>query len=98
MIGRGQPPSFRDGMVKSTAAVQCRRASRPTMSSANSGCHLRIAFIIHLDYRLVPKLNQSAYAADLLKIWRSNDAPARQGITEIRHVTGYLAYPSWCLR
>ena len=25
-------------------------------------------------------------------IWRANDAPDRQGITEIRHVTGYLAY------
>ena len=24
--------------------------------------------------------------------WRRNDAPDRQGITEIRHVTGYLAY------
>jgi len=29
---------------------------------------------------------------DPLAIWRSNDAPDRQGITEIRHVTGYLAY------
>ncbi len=27
-----------------------------------------------------------------LDIWRANDAPDRQGITEIRHVTGYLAY------
>ena len=29
---------------------------------------------------------------DPLGIWRSSDAPDRQGITEIRHVTGYLAY------
>jgi alpha-galactosidase len=29
---------------------------------------------------------------DPLDIWRSSDAPDRQGITEIRHVTGYLAY------
>ena len=29
---------------------------------------------------------------DPLPIWRANDAPDRQGITEIRHVTGYLAY------
>ena len=29
---------------------------------------------------------------DPLGIWRSADAPDRQGITEIRHVTGYLAY------
>ena len=27
-----------------------------------------------------------------LDIWRKNDAPDRQGITEIRHVSGYLAY------
>jgi alpha-galactosidase len=27
-----------------------------------------------------------------LDYWRSKDAPDRQGITEIRHVTGYLAY------
>ena len=26
------------------------------------------------------------------KLWRSHDAPDRQGITEIRHVEGYLAY------
>jgi alpha-galactosidase len=29
---------------------------------------------------------------DPLGIWRSSDTPDRQGITEIRHVTGYLAY------
>jgi alpha-galactosidase len=29
---------------------------------------------------------------DPLGIWRSSDAPDRQGITEIRHITGYLAY------
>jgi alpha-galactosidase len=29
---------------------------------------------------------------DPLPIWRANDAEDRQGITEIRHVTGYLAY------
>ncbi|HWI59831.1 MAG TPA: alpha-galactosidase, partial [Bacillota bacterium] len=27
-----------------------------------------------------------------LDYWRANDAPDRQGITEIRHVTGYLAF------
>jgi alpha-galactosidase len=27
-----------------------------------------------------------------LPFWRANDAPDRQGITEIKHVTGYLAY------
>ncbi len=28
----------------------------------------------------------------LVGYWRANDAPERQGITEIRHVTGYLGY------
>jgi len=28
----------------------------------------------------------------LVGTWRAHDAPDRQGITEIRHVTGYLAY------
>jgi alpha-galactosidase len=28
----------------------------------------------------------------LIGYWRAHDAPDRQGITEIRHVTGYLAY------
>lgn len=27
-----------------------------------------------------------------LPYWRANDAPDRQGITEIKHITGYLAY------
>ena len=29
---------------------------------------------------------------DPLPYWRRNDAPDRQGITEIRHITGYFAY------
>ncbi len=29
---------------------------------------------------------------DPLDYWRSNDAPGRRGITEIKHVMGYLAY------
>ncbi len=29
---------------------------------------------------------------DPLPFWRRNDAPDRQGITEIRHITGYFAY------
>ena len=33
-----------------------------------------------------------------LKFWRDNDTQDRQGITEIRHVTGYLAYLDELLR
>jgi alpha-galactosidase len=33
-----------------------------------------------------------------LNIWRANDAEDRQGITEIQHVTGYLAYWDELLR
>jgi alpha-galactosidase len=35
---------------------------------------------------------------DPLGFWRGNDAPDRQGITEIGHVTGYLAYWDELLR
>jgi alpha-galactosidase len=35
---------------------------------------------------------------DPLGSWRKNDAPDRQGITEIKHVTGYLAYWDELLR
>jgi alpha-galactosidase len=37
-------------------------------------------------------LYRQDFNMDPLKLWRSADAPDRQGITEIRHVTGYLAY------
>jgi alpha-galactosidase len=35
---------------------------------------------------------------DPLDLWRQNDAPDRQGITEIHHITGYLAYWDELLR
>jgi alpha-galactosidase len=35
---------------------------------------------------------------DPLPFWRANDAPDRQGITEIRHVEGYLAFWDELLR
>lgn len=40
------------------------------------------------------KLNvyRQDFNMDPLLNWRGNDAPDRQGITEIKHVTGYLAY------
>jgi alpha-galactosidase len=37
-------------------------------------------------------LYRQDFNMDPLDYWRNNDAPDRQGITEIRHVTGYLAY------
>jgi alpha-galactosidase len=37
-------------------------------------------------------LYRQDFNMDPLNFWRSNDAPDRQGITEIRYVTGYLAY------
>ena len=49
----------------------------------------------HFD-RLVREQGVDLYRQDFnvapLDYWRANDAPDRQGITEIRHVTGYLAY------
>ncbi len=37
-------------------------------------------------------LYRQDFNMDPLGHWRSHDTPERQGITEIRHVTGYLAY------
>ena len=49
----------------------------------------------HID-RLITKEGIDLYRQDFnmdpLGHWRGNDAPDRQGITEIRHVEGYLAY------
>ena len=37
-------------------------------------------------------LYRQDFNMDPLSYWRANDAPDRQGITEIRYVTGFLAY------
>ncbi|HRY47373.1 MAG TPA: alpha-galactosidase, partial [Candidatus Paceibacterota bacterium] len=37
-------------------------------------------------------LYRQDFNMDPLDFWRRNDAPDRQGITEIKHVTGYLAF------
>jgi alpha-galactosidase len=46
--------------------------------------------------RLIREQGIDLYRQDFnfepLPYWRANDAPDRQGITEIKHVTGYLAY------
>ncbi len=46
--------------------------------------------------RIIAEQGIDTYRQDFnfppLKIWRANDAEDRQGITEIQHVTGYLAY------
>src|SRR5208283_2779613 len=49
----------------------------------------------HVDQLLTEQgidLYRQDFNFDPLEIWRANDAADRQGITEIRHVTGYLAY------
>jgi len=49
----------------------------------------------HVD-KLITEQGVDLYRQDFnmdpLNFWRANDAPDRQGITEIRYVTGYLAY------
>ena len=49
----------------------------------------------HVD-SLITEQGIDAYRQDFnidpLSYWRAGDAADRQGITEIRHVTGYLAY------
>jgi len=49
----------------------------------------------HVDHLLTEQgidLYRQDFNMDPLNYWRSADTPDRQGITEIRHVTGYLAY------
>jgi alpha-galactosidase len=49
----------------------------------------------HVDKLLTEQgidLYRQDFNMDPLEFWRRNDAPDRQGITEIKHVTGYLAY------
>jgi alpha-galactosidase len=49
----------------------------------------------HVDRLLTEQrigLYRQDFNMDPLDYWRKNDAPDRQGITEIKHVTGYLAY------
>jgi alpha-galactosidase len=49
----------------------------------------------HIDRLLTAQgidLYRQDFNMDPLDFWRNNDAPDRQGISEIKHVTGYLAY------
>ena len=49
----------------------------------------------HIDKLLTGQgidLYRQDFNMDPLGFWRANDPPDRQGITEIKHVTGYLAY------
>ena len=49
----------------------------------------------HVDSQLTTQgidLYRQDFNMDPLGYWRANDAPDRQGITEVRHVEGYLAY------
>lgn len=49
----------------------------------------------HVDKLLTEQgidLYRQDFNIDPLGFWRAADAPDRQGITEIKHVTGYLAY------
>ena len=43
-------------------------------------------------------LYRQDFNMDPLELWRQNDAPDRQGITENHHITGYLAYWDELLR
>ncbi len=49
----------------------------------------------HVDQLMTAQgidLYRQDFNMDPLDYWRKNDAPDRQGITEMRHVEGYLAY------
>jgi len=55
-----------------------------------------LAWLIHHVGNLISEQGIDLYRQDFnfdpLPYWRANDAPDRQGMTEIRHVEGYLAY------
>jgi alpha-galactosidase len=58
-------------------------------------------FVERVDSLLVSEkidIYRQDFNIDPLPHWRANDAPDRQGITEIRHVTGLLAYWDELLR
>ncbi len=55
----------------------------------------------HVDHLINEEgidLYRNDFNIDPLPFWRANDAPDRQGITEIRYVTGFLAYWDELLR
>jgi alpha-galactosidase len=55
----------------------------------------------HVDQLMTDQgidLYRQDFNMDPLDYWRNNDAPDRQGITEIGHVTGYLAFWDELLR
>jgi alpha-galactosidase len=55
----------------------------------------RVWLTEHVDHLLTEQgidLYRQDFNMDPLSVWRGNDTPDRQGITEIKHVTGYLAY------
>jgi alpha-galactosidase len=55
----------------------------------------RVWLTDHIDRLLTEQgidLYRQDFNMDPLEFWRKNDAPDRQGITEIKHLTGYLAY------
>jgi alpha-galactosidase len=59
-------------------------------------------WVLEMVDRLVTESNLDIYRQDFnigpLPYWRANDVPDRQGITEIRHVTGLLAFWDELLR
>ena len=55
----------------------------------------------HIDKLIIDQgidLYRQDFNMDPLDYWRNNDAPDRQGITENRHITGYLAFWDELLR
>jgi alpha-galactosidase len=51
--------------------------------------------VAHVDKLITEQgidLYRQDFNIDPLRFWRANDAADRQGITEIKHLTGYLAY------
>ena len=74
--------------------VAARRRRRPKLLNLGNP-EARQWLTDHVDQLITEQgidLYRQDFNIDPLAYWRANDAPDRQGITEIRHVEGYLAY------
>ena len=71
-------------------------AGRKETSCSTWGIRTRWHWLVDHVSELIKEQGIDFYRQDFnfdpLPIWRANDEEDRQGITEIRHVTGYLAY------
>ncbi len=95
----------RAGLVRHLA---CQQSSRMDFGRGRIGGLLNLGnpdawkwLVEHVDKMITEQgidLYRQDFNMDPLSFWRGNDAPDRQGITEIKYVMGYLAFWDELLR